>query len=153
MAEVRNHRMFEQLLEFITEKYSRAGKIIEVGVGHRIDVAQRLRKKLPQTEIIVTDKDENWPRKHSTDTVKAVADDVTNPHIPIYRDASLIYSLHSPIELVPHLEDLSDKVKSDLLIVPISDEEGDFARQDWKKITRQGRTVGWLRSPRKRSQI
>lgn len=153
MAKVRNYRMFEQLLEFITEKYSKANKIIEVGVGHRIDVAQRLRKKLPHTEIIVTDNDETWPRKHSTDAVKALADDVTKPHIPIYRDASLIYSLHPPIELVPSLEDLSDKVKSDLFIVPISDEQGDFDRQDWKKITRQGRTVGWLRSPRKQSQI
>lgn len=144
--------MFEQLLEFITEKYSKANKIVEVGVGHRIEVAQRLGKKLPQTEIIVTDKDETWPRKHSTETVKAVWDDVTKPHIPLYRDASLIYSLHSPIELVPHLEDLSDRVRSDLLIVPISDEQGHFDQQGWKRIIRQGRTIGWLRPARQQSQ-
>ncbi len=137
--------MFEELVEFIIENYRRAPKIVEVGVGHRIDVAKTLKKKLPSTEILVTDKDESWPRLHRGVHVKGVADDVMFPHLPLYEHSSLIYSLHPPLEVVPSLERLSGKIGADLLIVPISDEQGEFHRVGWQKIVRRGRTIGWFR--------
>jgi len=137
--------MFEDLVEFIIENYRSAPRIVEVGVGHRIDVAKMLKQRLPSTEILVTDKDESWPRLHSRVHVKGVADDVMSPHLPLYEHSSLIYSLHPPLEVVPGLERLSKKIGADLLIVPISDEQGEFHRVGWQKIIRRGRTIGWFR--------
>ncbi len=145
--------MFEQLLEFITENYRSARKIVEVGVGHRIDVAQRLKEHLLETDVVVTDKDETWPRQHRTHNVNVVIDDATAPHLPLYRQASLIYSLHPPVELVSPLEKLCDEVRSDLLIVPLSDEQGDFDREGWTKVIRRGRIIGWLRHAKGQSQL
>ncbi len=145
--------MLEQLLEFITENYRSARKIVEVGVGHRIDVAQRLKEHLPETDVVVTDKDETWPRQHRTRNVKVVIDDATSPHLPLYRHASLIYSLHPPVELVSPLEKLCDEVRSDLLIVPLSDEQGDFDQKGWTKVIRQGRIIALLRHTKGQSQL
>ena len=138
--------MFEALADYIVEKYASAKKIVEIGVGHRIEVARRLKENLPKTEIIVTDKDDTWLRQHHRLTVvKSVVDDATRPRIALYQNASLIYSLHPPFELVSSLEKLSDKVGSDLLIVPIADEQQDMQNEGWTKIIQKGRTIGLLR--------
>ncbi len=136
--------MFDQLVQFISEKYPRAKKIVEVGVGHRIDIARKVKENLPFTEVLVTDKDEYWVHQHKTGQVRAVADDVMFPHLAIYGRPSLIYSIHPPVELLPSLEELSWKVGADLLVVPISDEQEAFQAEKWEKIIRTGRVVGWL---------
>src|SRR5947208_3157081 len=79
--------MFDDLVEYVRENYSRASKIVELGVGSRIDVAENIKKHLPLTEVLVTDKDEAWVRKHITSHVRAVADDVMFPQTPIYQNA------------------------------------------------------------------
>ncbi len=71
--------MFDDLVDYVRENYSRASKIVELGVGSRIDVAERIKKHLPLTEILVTDKDEAWVRKHITSHVRAVADGSWHP--------------------------------------------------------------------------
>src|SRR3989442_3875899 len=91
--------MFDDLVDHVRENYSRASKIVELGVGSRIDVAEKIKKHLPLTEVLVTDKDEAWIRKHITSHVRAVADDVMFPQGPIYQNASLVYSIHPPFEI------------------------------------------------------
>ena len=143
--------MFDQLVQYVVENYPRARKIVEVGVGHRIDVARKIKEKLPITQVLVTDRDEAWVRQHGEGSVRSVADDVMYPQLSIYEEASLIYSVHPPVEIVPALEKLSGKVAADLLVVPISDEQGALPVEKWRKVVRTGRVLGWLlpgRSPR-----
>ncbi len=136
--------MFERLVRYIIQNYRTTRKIVEVGVGHRIDIAIMVKLSLPDTEITVTDKDESWVRTRRTKRVRAVADDVMFPNLPIYEGAGLIYSLHPPPELVQALENLAGKVGADLIIVPVSDEQEMLHRENWKRIVVEGRTAGWL---------
>src|SRR5436853_5007798 len=140
--------MFEDLVEYVRENYSRAPKIVELGVGSRIDVAEKIKKRLPLTEILVTDKDEAWVRKHMTSRVRAVADDMMFPQTRIYENASLVYSIHPPFEIVAPMVVLAGSVGADLLVVPRSDEQ-DMFQGGWRKLVRSGRTLGWLRTLRK----
>ncbi len=136
--------MSDQVEYYIKENYGSARKIVEVGVGHRIDIAIGVKMLLPNVEVIVTDKDESWVRSRRTPRVRAVADDVMFPSLPVYEGAGLIYSLRPPLEMVPALERLAERISADLLVVPISDEQEAFQRGSWRKVIRKGRTVGWL---------
>ena len=136
--------MFEQLVDWIKQNYSDARKIVEVGVGHRIDVAERISKALPRAEILVTDKDESWVRSRKSGRIRAIADDVMFPSLKLYQGASLVYSLHPPGEILPGLEKLANGVGADLLIVPISDERHDLPQAKWRELAVHGRIVGWL---------
>jgi len=136
--------LFEQLVDWIKQNYSDARKIIEVGVGHRIDVAERISRALPLAEILVTDKDESWVRSRKSGRVRAIADDVMFPSLKLYQGASLVYSLHPPGEILPGLEKLANGVGADLLIVPISDERHDLPQDMWRELVVHGRIVGWL---------
>jgi len=138
--------LFEQLVDWIRQNYSDARKIIEIGVGHRIEVAERISQALPLAEVLVTDKDEAWVRSRIPGRIKAIADDVMFPSLTLYRGASLVYSLHPPGELLPALESLASRVGADLLIVPISDEQHDLQRDKWQELVIHGRIVGWLLS-------
>ena len=140
--------MFDDLVEYVRENYSRASKIVELGVGSRIEVAEKIKKHLPLTEILVTDKDEAWVRKHMTSRVRAVADDMMFPQTWIYENASLVYSIHPPFEIVAPMAVLAGLVGADLLVVPRSDEQEMF-QDGWQKLARSGRTLGWLRTFRK----
>ena len=135
--------MFDELVDYIRENYSRSGKIVEVGVGHRIDVADRIKRSIPLAEVVVTDKDEAWVRLHGSGRVKAVADDVMFPQNVVYQGASLIYSVHPPVELVRAMIEVARKVGADLLVAPRLDEQEQFHDEDWERIVRGGRTVGW----------
>src|SRR6201982_212156 len=141
--------MFGELVDYVRENYSRASKIVEVGVGSRIDVAERIKKSLPLAEVLVTDKDEAWVRQHSTSQIRAVADDVRFPQTPIYQYASLLYSIHPPFEIVEPMVMLARRIRADLLVVPRSDEPESFHPRDWEKLVRNGRTLGWLRVHRR----
>ncbi len=143
--------MFEQLSKYIRDNYPRAEKIVEVGVGHRIHIAIEVKMRLPHAEVIVTDTDEAWIRSRRTPKVRAILDDVTIPRLSIYEGAELVYSLHPPVELVPALVSLAEKVNSDLLVVPVADEQEAFQERNWEKVTREGRTVGWILSRKRQS--
>ena len=136
--------MFEQIVDWVAQNYSSARKIVEVGVGHRIDVADRVSQALPQSEVLVTDKDESWVRSRKSQRVRAVADDVMFPSLKLYEDASLLYSLNPPIEILPALEELANGIGADLLVVPISDERHEFQRGSWRELVVKGRVVGWF---------
>jgi uncharacterized protein len=136
--------MFEDFAEFVAENYSSAKKIVEVGVGHRIDVAIDVKNRLPNTEVVVTDQEESWIRNHRLLKVKAVIDDIVNPRLAVYAGAGLVYSIQPPVELVPSLVSLSSRIRADLFVVPIMDEQEAFQTHGWRKVTKMGRTVGWL---------
>jgi uncharacterized UPF0146 family protein len=141
--------MFDELVDYVRENYSRASKIIEIGVGSRIDIAEKIRKALPLAEVLVTDKDEAWVRQHSTSQIRAVADDVRFPQTPIYEKASLLYAIHPPFEIVEPMVLLTRRIKADLLVIPRSDEQESFHHSEWEKLVRNGRTLGWLRVHRR----
>lgn len=136
--------MFEEFAKFIAENYPDAKKIVEVGVGHRIDVAVQVKTWLPNSEVVVTDKDESWVRTHRTPKVKAVVDDIIHPKLGVYQGSELVYSLHPPIEIVSSLASLAGRVGADLLVAPVMDEQEAFQSNHWRRITRRGRTIGWL---------
>jgi uncharacterized protein len=136
--------LFEQLVDWIRENYSDARKIVEVGVGHRRDVAERVSQALPRAEIIVTDRDESWVRAGNPGRIRAIADDVFFPSLNLYQGASLIYSLHPPIEILPALEKLANQVDADLLVVPTSDERHQLQTDRWTELVIHGRIVGWF---------
>jgi uncharacterized UPF0146 family protein len=141
--------MFDDLVEYVRENYSRASKIVEVGVGSRIEVAEKIKKSLPLAEVLVTDKDEAWVRQHTTSQIRAVADDVRFPQTPLYENSSLLYSIHPPFEIVEPMVLLARRIKADLLVVPRSDEQESFHQSEWEKLVRNGRTLAWLRVHRR----
>jgi uncharacterized UPF0146 family protein len=141
--------MFDELVEYVRENYSRASKIVEVGVGSRIEVAEKIKKSLPLAEVLVTDKDEAWVRQHTTSQIRAVADDVRFPQTPLYENSSLLYSIHPPFEIVEPMVLLARRIKADLLVVPRSDEQESFHQSEWEKLVRNGRTLAWLRVHRR----
>jgi uncharacterized UPF0146 family protein len=141
--------MFDDLVDYVRENYSRASKIVEVGVGSRIEVAEKIKKSLPLAEVLVTDKDEAWVRQHTTSQIRAVADDVRFPQTPVYENSSLLYSIHPPFEIVEPMVLLARRIKADLLVVPRSDEQESFHRNEWEKLVQNGRTLGWLRVHRR----
>jgi uncharacterized UPF0146 family protein len=141
--------MFDELVEYVRENYSRASKIVEVGVGSRIEVAEKIKKSLPLAEVLVTDKDEAWVRQHTTSQIRAVADDVRFPQTPLYENSSLLYSIHPPFEILEPMVLLARRIKADLLVVPRSDEQESFHQSEWEKLVRNGRTLGWLRVQRR----
>jgi len=138
--------MFDDLVDYVRENYSRASKIVELGVGSRIDVAERIKKHLPMAEVLVTDRDEASVRKHATRRVRAVADDLMFPQTSLYRNASLMYSIHPPCEILAPMVALAGSIGADLLVVPRSEEQEMFDHDEWQKLVRKGRTVGWLRA-------
>ncbi len=141
--------LFDELVEYVRENYSRASKIVELGVGSRIEIAEKIKKSLPLAEVLVTDKDEAWVRQHTTSQIRAVADDVRFPQTPLYENSSLLYSIHPPFEIVEPMVLLARRIKADLLVVPRSDEQESFHQSEWEKLVRNGRTLAWLRVHRR----
>jgi len=141
--------MFDDLVDYVCENYSRASKIVELGVGSRIDVAEKIKKSLPLAEVLVTDRDESWVRQHMTSQVRAVADDVRFPQTRIYESASLVYSIQPPFEILEPMVLLARRIGADLLVIPRSDEQESFHQDQWEKLVRNGRTLGWLRVHRR----
>jgi uncharacterized protein len=143
--------MFEDFGKYVAENYAAAKKIVEVGVVHRIDVANDVKTRLPNVEVIVTDSDQACIRNHRAQSVRAVVDDVLRPRLTLYSGAGLVYSIQPPVELLPSLVRLARRVDADLLVVPIMDEQEAFQDASWRRVTRQGRTLGWLLPNRHRA--
>jgi len=134
---------YAAIVEFVRDNYSR--KIVEVGVGHRVNVAEKLKETMPATEVIVTDTQESVIRSYNGSSVRAIVDNIFLPNLQVYQGASLIYSLNPPMEIVPALEKLAKDIGSDLLVKPMSDEQDIFYnRGKWKQIEKQGLVVAWL---------
>jgi uncharacterized protein len=142
---------YAAIVEFVRDNYNR--KIVEVGVGHRARVAEKLKQTMPATEVLVTDTQEAVIRSYNRSGVRAIVDNIFSPSPQVYRGASLIYSLNPPIEIVPALENLAKNIGADLLVKPMSDEQDNFYNSSkWKRIVKQGLVVGWLLPKEHRSE-
>ncbi len=108
------------IANYIAGNYGSADKIVEVGVGKVPETMRELRRLLPRCQLVVTDIEEP---EELPEGVKLVRDDVTEPNVQIYEDASLVYSIRPPSELQPSLFKIARKVGADLLIKPIAGEE------------------------------
>ena len=105
--------MWNDFSEYIIANYKNASRIVEVGVGGFPLVGLILQEHL-NMDIIMTD------IKPYHDLV--ILDDITNPDLNIYRDASLIYSIRPPEELQQHIKVVAEAVGADLIIKPLSTE-------------------------------
>jgi uncharacterized UPF0146 family protein len=104
-----------ELAGFIRDNYS--GKVVEVGVGLRPEVAELCRP----LQLLATDKG-----SRTLGGVRIVKDDIFSPALEIYSGASLIYSIRPPIEVQQAMGELAEKVGCDMLIRPLGDEIADL---------------------------
>lgn len=109
----------KSIASWISKNYTSANKVVEVGVGNTTKVLSELRKKIPNCELIATDVRE----VDTPEGVNFMLDDVTDPDMNIYRGSYLIFSIRAPPELYSHLVNLARKIKTDLLVKPLSSEE------------------------------
>lgn len=105
--------MWKDLSDYIIVNYKNASRIVEVGVGGFPLVALTLQEHL-NMDIIMTD----IKPYHNN----IVVDDITNPNLNIYKDATLIYSIRPPQELQNHIKEVAELVGADLIIKPLSTE-------------------------------
>ena len=133
---------YAAIVDFVKDNYNR--KIVEVGVGQRVNVAEKLKEKMPTTEVLVTDTQESVIRSYNGSSVRAIVDNVFSPRLQVYQGASLIYSLNPPMEMIPAMEKLAKDVGADLLVKPMSDEQDIFYNSKWKQIVKRGLAIGWL---------
>jgi len=112
------------IASYIVTNYQKATKIIEIGIGNLPLIAVEIKKKLPTTLFLVVDINqvmlEDIARRYPE--LVTVVDDVFSPNISIYQNASLIYSIRPPAEMLPAMLKIAKQVKADLIIRPVMDE-------------------------------
>ncbi len=108
----------KDLADYILKNYS--NKVVEVGIGSRPEVAFLLKDKV---DVITTDVNE---QKYAG--VRFCRDDIFNPDMGIYKNASLIYSIRPPIDLQEAIAKIAKNVGADLLIRPFGNEKADLSR-------------------------
>lgn len=107
--------MWQDFEEYIlSEAGSENVKIAEVGVGKFDRIANSLSERQNIT-LIKTD--------ISPKDATVIRDDITRPNLDLYEGADIIYSIRPPSELQPHLVNLAQKVNSQLIIKPLTNED------------------------------
>ncbi|MEM3897719.1 MAG: UPF0146 family protein, partial [Nitrososphaerota archaeon] len=139
----------------ISKLYPRARKIVEVGVGRSPHALLQLRSLLMEAEIVATDIDPEAVKELNQMGIKAFIDDIFKPNEKVYEGADLIYSIRPPSELIPKLAELGRKVGTDVLIIPLSEDEYLSDLSGWERLEEDGIIVYLLRgsSPRIRSGL
>ncbi|MBQ6344668.1 MAG: hypothetical protein IJI96_00960 [Methanobrevibacter sp.] len=116
--------MWQDFEEYILgEADGKNVKIAEIGVGKFDRIANSLNERENIT-IIKTD--------ISPKDATVIRDDITNPDIDIYKDVDIIYSIRPPSELQPHLVRLAEKIDSQLIIKPLTNEDLNTGRAKMK---------------------
>lgn len=116
--------MWQDFEEYILgEADGKNVKIAEIGVGKFDRIANSLNERENIT-IIKTD--------ISPKDATVIRDDITNPDINIYKDVDIIYSIRPPSELQPHLVRLAQKINSQLIIKPLTNEDLNTGRAKMK---------------------
>ena len=109
---------YEDIAEYIISHYK--NKVVEVGVGNLPQVALLLKDKL---DVLITDVNE---QKYAG--VRFSRDDIFNPDMGIYRNASLIYSIRPPIDMQDAIAKTAKEVGCDLIIRPFGNEKADLRK-------------------------
>lgn len=89
-------------------------KIAEIGVGN----FDRISNILSQKDNVTLIKTDIIPKDSSV-----IKDDITNPNLELYKDVDIIYSIRPPSELQPHIINLAEKIGSQLIIKPLTNED------------------------------
>lgn len=103
--------MWKDLASYITTQCAPSDKVVEVGAGKFLEVADNLQKH-SKMNIILTD------IKPSHKDI--IQDDITQPNLRIYDGASIIYSVRPPMELHQSIMDLAQTIGAILIIKPLS---------------------------------
>ena len=107
--------MWDDFAEYIlSEVEDREVKIAEIAVG-RFD---RIANCLSEYDNITLIKTDITPKDETV-----IKDDITNPNLDLYRDVDIIYSIRPPSELQPYLVSLAQKINSQLIIKPLTNED------------------------------
>ncbi len=109
---------YEDIAEYILRNYR--NKVVEVGVGNMPHVALLLKDRM---DVVVTDINE---QKYAG--VRFCRDDIFNPDMGIYKNASLIYSIRPPVDIQEAIAKTAKEVGADLLIRPFGNEKADLSR-------------------------
>ena len=116
--------MWQDFTEYLlNEAESNPVKMAEVGIGKFGKVAEALSKN-DNITLIKTD--------INPDNDDIIRDDITNPNLSLYEDVDIIYSRRPPSELQPHLVNLAEKIGSQLIIKPLTNEDLNTGRVKMK---------------------
>lgn len=107
---------YRDLAEYILGNYM--GKMVEIGVGSRPEVALLLKDK---ADVTVTDINEQ-----TYAGLRFCRDDIFAPDMGIYGNAALIYSIRPPIDMQEAIAKTAREVGADLLIRPFGNERADL---------------------------
>lgn len=134
-----------EIASYISSHYSDAEKIVELGVGFAPWIALELRRLLPHSRIIVVDKNPEALRSLGGKGLELVLDDFLTPALKHYIGASLLYSIHPPPELLPHMLVLAERVRAAFLVKPLSEDAYFYGfHPPWRRISLES-TVIFLR--------
>lgn len=109
---------YRDLAEYILKNYR--GKVVEVGVGSRPEVALLLKDVM---DVTVTDISEQ-----AYAGLRFCRDDIFAPDMDVYKDATLIYSIRPPIDIQEAIAKTARDAGADLLIRPFGSEKADLHR-------------------------
>lgn len=129
-----NPSFFEEIAQYISTYFSHSKKIVELGIGFSPWTALKLRQLLPETEIMVVDKNLEALKGLSSYRLRPLRDDLFKPRIEFYLGSSLLYSIHPPLELIEPIKKLAITVNAPLLVKPLSEDAYLYGFHDWKKI-------------------
>lgn len=106
--------MWKDLATYIINHCTPYDKVVEVGAGKFLEVANYLQKH-SKINIILTD------IKPSHEEV--IQDDITQPNFTIYEGARIIYSIRPPMELHQAIMDLAQNIGALLIIKPLTGDD------------------------------
>jgi uncharacterized UPF0146 family protein len=98
--------------EALVHRLAQYETVIEVGIGHRTDVAQALSR---HASVTATDIGE-YPVPNG---VEFVCDDITSPRSSVYADGDAIYALNCPPELQRSLWTVARRYDADCLFTTL----------------------------------
>jgi len=104
----------EGLIEYLSCNYQ---QVVEVGIGLYPKVALALQArglKVGATDI-----------QPAFVGLPVEFDDIRSPRLDLYEGAQAIYAVRPPLELLPSLKGLANKLAVDLLVKPLADEPVD----------------------------
>ena len=106
--------MWKDLATYIINHCTPYDKVVEVGAGKFLEVANNLQKH-SKMNIILTD------IKPSHEGI--IQDDITHPNLTIYDGAHIIYSIRPPMELHQAIMNLAQNLGALLIIKPLTGDD------------------------------
>ena len=104
----------EGLIEYLSRNYE---KVVEVGIGSYPKVALALQNR--GLQVAATDM---LPQPVG---LAVQFDDIRFPQLDLYKGAQAIYAVRPPLELMPPLKRLANKLAIDLVVKPLAGEPVD----------------------------